>query len=406
MVRGHVLSKDLVLAVVRRHEVVKSYRKVATELGIGVGCVVNIFKNYDRITGERLTTHARGKKSKVTKEEDEALFQYIRKHPGISWLDAVNAVFPDSEKLRSISRSTTYIFMKKYQQRKRRETIAKKKGIPVEQVGQKKVKTTKKALPHMVRPDGVVQSVIGLESAVIIPGIQERFIWPQIVLFGDDYFQNCQGPGGLGCLLASQLERPYVRRFDILNRGFAGHTTYAVRSTLCRFLPSLFSPDIAAVVVMFGTNDAQQSDKNGPVPVEEYSKNLTDFVDLYLKHGVPANRIILVAPTPCNQEAQAEQCRKNRRSNVTLYKYKVAVQDVAVSRTTQFLDLYGEIMEHPDWRTLFTDGVQLNAFGSKLFMAILWPKLEALLTLPTDVPRFRKSRLISVTFSDFLWYFV
>ena len=100
-------------------------------------------------------------------------------------------------------------------------------------------------------------------------------MWPTAVLLGDSQTQLAWEAGGW----AQSLAEKFVRKIDIINRGFSGYNTRMIHTTL----PDALSQDVlkrAKIVCIFlGSNDASIGDKNPEqaVPVEEFGENLLRF---------------------------------------------------------------------------------------------------------------------------------
>ena len=58
------------------------------------------------------------------------------------------------------------------------------------------------------------------------------------------------------------------------------------------------------MTIFYGANDSSLSQYNSRqhVPLEKYEANLRIIVDRFVKLGVAANKIILIAPPPVNEK--------------------------------------------------------------------------------------------------------
>ncbi|KAF2686304.1 SGNH hydrolase [Lentithecium fluviatile CBS 122367] len=128
--------------------------------------------------------------------------------------------------------------------------------------------------------------------------------YDQICLFGDsitqDSFNQERGSG-----FSAKLQHAYIRRLDVVNRGFSGYTSRQALTVLPHIIPS---PDVARIrilVIFFGANDASLAESlNGQhVPLPEYKGNLEKIIThpLVVAHSP---RIMLVAPPPINEHLQ------------------------------------------------------------------------------------------------------
>ena len=90
----------------------------------------------------------------------------------------------------------------------------------------------------------------------------------------------------------SKLASSYVRRADVINRGYSGYNTRWVLDLMKR-KPKLFVKKPTLVVVFLGANDAAVNHKREyAVPLEEYVKNMREILNLY--KNVP--RIVITPP--------------------------------------------------------------------------------------------------------------
>jgi len=80
-------------------------------------------------------------------------------------------------------------------------------------------------------------------------------IYEQFFLFGDsitqDSFSQQRGFG-----FSAALQADYIRRLDVVNRGFSGYNTRQALSVLPKIVPSPDHAKIRFMTVFFGANDA------------------------------------------------------------------------------------------------------------------------------------------------------
>ncbi|KAH8751543.1 hypothetical protein BGZ57DRAFT_934407 [Hyaloscypha finlandica] len=94
----------------------------------------------------------------------------------------------------------------------------------------------------------------------------------------------------------------YIRRLDVVNRGFSGFNTTQGLKILPNILPDPSQTRVRFMAILFGSNDACfASCPNGQlVPLEQYKKNLVSLVNhpALQAHGT---RVILVTPPPVEE---------------------------------------------------------------------------------------------------------
>lgn len=116
----------------------------------------------------------------------------------------------------------------------------------------------------------------------------------------------------------------YCRKCDILNRGFSGYTSRMSRIILRSLLRHDGQPEGAlyAAAVLLGTNDSvMKEDDDRSVPVDEYIENMRYIVSEIEKHGIPREKIILIAPPPADVTAWRRfmEAKGNRQIQLTLF---------------------------------------------------------------------------------------
>ena len=68
------------------------------------------------------------------------------------------------------------------------------------------------------------------------------------------------------------------RKCDVINRGFSGYNTRWNKIILPRLVTSEMVTDIAAITILLGTNDSNESGSKQRVPIAEYKQNLIDMI--------------------------------------------------------------------------------------------------------------------------------
>ena len=84
----------------------------------------------------------------------------------------------------------------------------------------------------------------------------------------------------------------WVRRIEVLNRGFGGYNSRWGLKILNGAVVAA-RPDI--VIIFFGANDAVDPQVPQSVPLEEYTSNLREMI-LRVRLELPATTIILMTP--------------------------------------------------------------------------------------------------------------
>ncbi|KAF8455420.1 GDSL Lipase/Acylhydrolase family protein [Terfezia claveryi] len=176
--------------------------------------------------------------------------------------------------------------------------------------------------------------------------------YDKFLLFGDSITQGAfDQSSGFG--FAAALQHDYVRKLDVINRGFSGYNT----SHALRILPSIIQPpthsQIKLMTVFFGANDAVIEGLPQHVSLEEYRTNLHRIVthEVLQRHNP---KLILITPPPICEYKTHEHDRENGRTQ----KQRKAARtkeyvDVAleVGRDTKIptVNLWNVFMEYAGW---------------------------------------------------------
>ncbi|KAI9359578.1 SGNH hydrolase-type esterase domain-containing protein [Zopfochytrium polystomum] len=135
----------------------------------------------------------------------------------------------------------------------------------------------------------------------------------QIVLVGDSITQFAWDVDNYG--FAAIIAQEYVRRMDVVNRGYSGFTTeyvrHFLRETLQSTLPPPSSPHLAdpphtaLVAVFLGANDASLAPAVG-IPLRRFAENLKQIV-LDVRDALPRARVVVVATPPVDENRAADR---------------------------------------------------------------------------------------------------
>lgn len=148
--------------------------------------------------------------------------------------------------------------------------------------------------------------------------------YPKIMLFGDSLTQwSLNADRGW----VQQLERRFLRRADVLNRGFAGWNS----KWLAEYIPGLLEnevrllsaseenpkkPPLLFATLLIGCNDsglANTSRHRYHVPLASFEENVRNSVLEILRY---TDTVILMATTPISEVAWNEQMRSWARDGI------------------------------------------------------------------------------------------
>ena len=107
----------------------------------------------------------------------------------------------------------------------------------------------------------------------------------QILLFGDSITQYSFNPKLEG--FGAHIAHSYVRKMDVMNRGFSGYNTEwclpllpQVLSTLLPTPQNGFTPSIKLITIFLGANDSVLPGNRQYVSLENYKNNLIKMIDI------------------------------------------------------------------------------------------------------------------------------
>ncbi|CAM6108707.1 unnamed protein product [Calypogeia fissa] len=196
-------------------------------------------------------------------------------------------------------------------------------------------------------------------------------IQPQIICFGDSFtkqsFQVVKS--GWGASLAHQ----YMRKADVINRGFGGYTTRLAQFLLDKVFPIPSSNPLLLVTVFFGANDAAIPNAihaHLHVPLEEYNENLHKII-AHIKKQSASTHIVLIAPPPIDEEklfkyapTVGDTSGVLARQNELTKLYADECVKLAKVAGVPVINLWSTFQEALDWQKYLSDGLHLSAAGN------------------------------------------
>jgi lysophospholipase L1-like esterase len=178
---------------------------------------------------------------------------------------------------------------------------------------------------------------------------------------------------------AAQLTEYYIRRCDVINRGFSGYTScYA--QLIAPY--ALGEEDLARaylVTIWFGANDAILSSSGDPrhVPPTEYKNNLEhiiiDIQERAQRACNPHLRMILITPPPVDEMRRMAFLSSEKgtivasdRSNQAIQSYVDVCRHLSEQYGISYLDLYDAMKTSVDYSVyLKEDGLHLSSQGNQ-----------------------------------------
>ncbi|KAG8420114.1 isoamyl acetate-hydrolyzing esterase [Metarhizium acridum] len=181
-------------------------------------------------------------------------------------------------------------------------------------------------------------------------------LYDQFILYGASIMEQASTQER-GFALAPALQQAYIRRLDVVNRGFSGFNSEQGLRVLPKIMPDPQQTRVRFMAILFGSNDACFPDaENGQhVPLDQYKKNL---VKLLTHPALEAHnpRLLLVTPPPIEERrldhrVKSQGYLKLNRSNVVTKQYADASREIAKEMKVGCVDLWTAFMSKAGWQT-------------------------------------------------------
>jgi len=197
-----------------------------------------------------------------------------------------------------------------------------------------------------------------------------------IMCLGDSLTQKGWSEGGL----IQRLAEAYVRKLDVLNRGFGGYQTdwaiQVLEQIFAKQHEQHHAPKVQLLTIWYGANDAAVDGDSQHVPVNRFKSNLKQMIDMIRSPASswysPDTRIVLITPPPVNTDMWNNHTRDFDRTR----EYAEAVKEVAQETQLPVLDTWTTLYDAAG-RTMggcskfLTDGLHLNSAGYEIIYGLL-----------------------------------
>lgn len=179
--------------------------------------------------------------------------------------------------------------------------------------------------------------------------------YDQFILFGDSITQqSCNQDQGFA--LTPALQDVYIRRLDVINRGFSGYNTSQALEALPIFMPTLAQAKVRFMAIFFGANDAclPDSSTHQHVSLSRYKQNLRDILG-HKTITIQQPRMILITPPPVDEYRLEEPAPSNgvperQRTAEHTKQYADACHEVGAELGVVVLDLWSTFMAEAGWK--------------------------------------------------------
>ncbi|CAL8105350.1 unnamed protein product [Calicophoron daubneyi] len=196
-------------------------------------------------------------------------------------------------------------------------------------------------------------------------------IIPKVIFLGDSITQlGWSYDGGWLSILASN----FVRKLDVIGRGFSGYNT-----RMCKPLVPLLFPNSASVEncrmlsIFFGANDASIAEQH--VPVEEFKTNLQWMIQYFQGLGLPTKSLMIISLPPVDEARYGGRQIAEGLPVSRLLKncviYANAAKEVAGAAKVTFVNIFEAMVAQKNWPELLIDGLHFSRKGSEFVADIL-----------------------------------
>ncbi|GJE98141.1 SGNH hydrolase [Phanerochaete sordida] len=203
------------------------------------------------------------------------------------------------------------------------------------------------------------------------------------MLLGDSLTERSAAPFGLSQLLSDA----YIRKLDVVTRGFSGYNTQWILPVFEKVLAKRNERQnlakIQLLTIWLGANDATLPGEAQHVPLEAFKENLSKLIrmvkDPTSEWYSPETRIIVLTPPPINTAGWAEFLRvygnPPRDTTDRVFDgpktYALAAKDVAQQEGVVVVDTWTLLWEaagekEENLMKFLCDGLHLSSEGYKL----------------------------------------
>ncbi|KAI9760958.1 MAG: hypothetical protein M4579_001334 [Chaenotheca gracillima] len=234
-------------------------------------------------------------------------------------------------------------------------------------------------------------------------------------LLGDSLIQQSNDQEK-GFAFTPALQNAYIRRLDVVNRGFNGYTTAHMIKILPQIIPSPQEAKIRLMLILLGANDSSLPGVEGGqhVPLDQFRDLL---ISIATHPSVKAHdaRVMLVTPPPTDERPrEASDVEKGvsgvRRTAANTSLYAEEVRKIGKELDLPVVDLWSAFMQMAGWKEgevllgskekdqnpvleeLMHDGLHLNPQGYRILyrevintIERVWPD-QACESLPMIFP--------------------
>ncbi len=187
------------------------------------------------------------------------------------------------------------------------------------------------------------------------PNTNQRHVYDQIILFGNSITQQSESQStGFG--FAPALRNEYIRKLDVVNRGFSGYTAPLALHVLPKFFPDPNVAGVKLLLIFFGANDACLPGEKQHVPMEKYQDCLRSIIRHDCVRAHERCKALMITPGPVDEwqmdspQLSSDGYLKRQRTAENTKRYADACRAVAGEMGVPCVDLWGVFMKAAGWR--------------------------------------------------------
>lgn len=164
----------------------------------------------------------------------------------------------------------------------------------------------------------------------------------KFVMFGDSITQFSSNASAGFCILP-QMQNDYMRRLDVVARGFSGYNSAYANGMIEPLLNAEINQThghVDLMTIFFGTNDVADNDQQH-VSKDDYISNMRNIVQHVKKYNIS---VILVAPGPVDEKLEHERSTRNMKE------YGIELGNLAKSENVGFVNLWYGFLDSLGWK--------------------------------------------------------
>uniref|UniRef100_A0A7S0FJG7 SGNH hydrolase-type esterase domain-containing protein n=1 Tax=Pyrodinium bahamense TaxID=73915 RepID=A0A7S0FJG7_9DINO len=213
--------------------------------------------------------------------------------------------------------------------------------------------------------------------------MERRILRRESLLLGDSITQYgfsteaATAPGWV-----SILADEFIRKVDIINRGYSGYNTRKVRAILPIVLGENRREKLLFSTLCLGANDAAPLDDTplcSGVPVGEYEDNMVEIAQELLQIS---DNLVIIAPPPVDADGSMAMGRTMDNTR----QYAEAAERVAKKLGVLFVNAFADLQSEAQWeKDMLIDGVHLTGKGNTSLAKAVLKALAVKGITPEDI---------------------